>query len=69
MLDKLLKNKSIQKAFMSQFKEIVEKENLKAIVITINDNGELTPVLYKEEIKILSVIEYTKLINIAKSQL
>jgi hypothetical protein len=69
MLDKLLKNKSIQRAFMNQFKEIVEKENLKAIVITIDDKGELTPVLYKEDIKILSIDEYTKLINSLKSQL
>lgn len=69
MFDKLLKNKSIQKAFLSQFKEIIERENLRHIVININDNGDFEPVIYKDEIKVITVKEYNDLINALKSTL
>lgn len=69
MLDKLLKNKSLKNAFMLQFKKIIESENLKTIVITIDEGGEIKPILYKEEMKVITVDEYNKLINAIKSQL
>jgi hypothetical protein len=69
MLDKLLKNKSIRSAFLNQFKTIIKEQDLKAIVININDDGELVPTLHKDEIKVLTVTEYNNLINSLKSNL
>lgn len=69
MLDKLLKNKVIKNAFMNQFKSIVKDEGLKYILITVKENGEIEPTLYKDEIKVLSITEYNNLINALKSQL
>lgn len=69
MLDKLLKNKSVQKAFFGQFKDLVEKEGVKVIVIEMGGNGEIIPTIYKEPVKVLTDKEYNAIIDALKSNL
>lgn len=69
MLSKLFQNKAIRNVFMNQFKDIIKEHNLKAIVIHIKEDGEYSPELFKEEIKVLPLSEYNNLINAIKSQL
>lgn len=67
--DKLLNNKMIKGVFMNQFKGIIKEHNLKAIVIHVMPDGSFEPELCKEDIKVLTVTEYNKLINSITSQL
>ncbi len=64
MLDKLFQNKALKKMMLNQFKSIVEQEGLKAIVIIIDENGNMKdPKLYKEDITVLKSDEYKQLVD------
>lgn len=67
--EKLLSNPIVKKLFLKQFKEIVKETNAKHIVLNITNDGSIEPVIYKDEIKILTVVEYDKLINAIKNNL
>lgn len=49
MLDKLIKNKGIQKILLSQFNEIIKTEGIKTIVIKVGEAGEIVPEMYTKD--------------------
>jgi hypothetical protein len=67
MLDKLIKNKGIQKILLSQFNEIVKTEGIKFIGITIKESGELVPDLYTKEMVCIDRETYTAIMEKIKS--
>lgn len=69
MFDKLLNNPMIKKVFMNQFKSIIKDTNAKAILIVVKDDGSFEPEIFKEPVKVITEVEYNKLINTITSQL
>jgi len=61
MLDKLLKNKSMQNMMLGQFKKTVKEEGIKAIVITANETNEFDIAYHKEEIKVITITEWNNI--------
>ena len=67
MLDKLIKNKGIQKILLSQFNEIIKTEGIKTIVIKIGETGELIPELYTKEMICIDKETYSAIMEKLKS--
>jgi hypothetical protein len=67
--DGILKNKIIQNVFLGQFKKIIKEENMKCIVIRMDEKGEMQTEVFSDEVEVMLKSDYDKLINSLKSQL
>ncbi len=67
MLDKLIKNKGIQKILLSQFNDIIKTEGIKTIVIKVGETGEIIPELYTKEMICIDKETYTAIMEKLKT--
>lgn len=67
--DGILKNKMIQNVFLGQFKKIIKDQDLKCILIKVNESGEMDTETFTEDVKVLTISDYNNLMNSLKSQL
>lgn len=68
-IEKIVNNPMVKNLFLKQFKDIVKKEGIKYILISVNEDEDFQLTKYNEDIKILSLKEYTDIINALKSNL
>ena len=61
MIDKILKSKSMQNMMLGQFKKVIKEENIKAVVITVDEKENASVEYFKEEIKIIPITQWKEI--------
>jgi len=67
MLEKMLNNPIVKNAVLGSLRKTFDEEKLSILVVSLDDKGELKVDMYKEEMKVITVKEYTQMVESLKS--